>query len=54
MANNPKGKQAAGLKKSVDDFRSVAKRLECDEDKGRLEAKLGKIAKATVKPPVKK
>ena len=29
-----------------DDFLSVARRLECDEDKGRFEAKLGKIAKA--------
>jgi hypothetical protein len=29
-----------------DDFKSVARRLECDEDKGRFEAKLGKIAKA--------
>jgi hypothetical protein len=27
-------------------FKSVAKRLECDEDKGRFEAKLGKIAKS--------
>ena len=27
-------------------FISVARRLECDEDKGRFEAKLGKIAKA--------
>ena len=31
-----------------DDFASVAKRLECDEDKGRFEAKLKKLAK--VKP----
>lgn len=29
-----------------DDFKSVAKRLECDEDKARFEKKLGKIAKA--------
>ena len=29
-----------------DDFKSVAKRLGCDEDKARFEAKLGKIAKA--------
>jgi hypothetical protein len=29
-----------------DDFKSVAKRLECDEDKAAFEAKLGKIAKA--------
>ena len=32
------------------DFKSVAKRLECDEDKARFEAKLGKIAKAKLKP----
>lgn len=32
-----------------DDFESVAKRLECDEDKERFEKKLGKIAKATPK-----
>ncbi len=32
--------------KASDDFKSVAKRLECDEDKDRFEAKLGKIAKA--------
>jgi hypothetical protein len=29
-----------------DDFVSVARRLECDEDKRRFEAKLAKIAKA--------
>ena len=32
--------------KGPDDFVSVARRLECDEDKGRFEKKLGKIAKA--------
>jgi len=31
-----------------DDFKSVARRLECDEDKARFEEKLGKIAKAKV------
>jgi tetrahydromethanopterin S-methyltransferase subunit G len=40
--------------KNQDDFKSVAKRLECDEDKGRFEAKLGKIAKATVPAAGKK
>ena len=35
-----------------DNFESVARRLECDEDKARFEAKLGKIAKA--KPEVVK
>ncbi len=34
-----------------DDFKSVAKRLGCDDDKATFEAKLGKIAKA--KPKVK-
>ena len=32
-------------KEQPQDFVSVAKRLECDEDKARFEAKLGKIAK---------
>jgi hypothetical protein len=32
-----------------DDFESVAKRLECDEDKARFEAMLGKIAMAKPK-----
>jgi hypothetical protein len=31
-----------------DDFQSVARRIECDEDKGRFEAKLAKIATAKV------
>ena len=31
---------------SADEFLSVAKRLECDDDKARFEAKLGKIVKA--------
>ena len=31
-----------------DDFETVAKRLECDEDRDRFEAKLGKLAKAQV------
>ena len=38
----PKSK-AVGCK---DSFESVAKRLECDEDKARFEATLGKLAKA--------
>jgi hypothetical protein len=37
-----------------DDFKSVARRLECDEDRERFEKKLGKIAKATPKPKPKK
>lgn len=32
--------------KKPDDFESVAKRLEVDEDKGRFEKKLGMLAKA--------
>jgi hypothetical protein len=31
-----------------DDFKSVAKRLECDEDKAASEKKLGKIARGTL------
>jgi hypothetical protein len=41
----------AAVTKQPYDFVSVARRLECDEDKKRFEAKLGKIAKA--KPPPK-
>jgi hypothetical protein len=33
------------VKRLPDDFVSVARRLECDEDKERFEKKLGKIAK---------
>ena len=36
-------------KKKPDDFKSVAKRLECDDDKASFEAKLGKLAKAKSK-----
>jgi hypothetical protein len=32
----------------MDNFEAVAKRLECDDDKSRFEAKLGKLAKAKV------
>ena len=32
-------------RKSQDDFETVAKKLECDEDRDAFEAKLGKIAK---------
>lgn len=35
------------------DFVSVARELECDEDKERFERQLGKIAKAKVTAPVK-
>jgi hypothetical protein len=37
----------------TDDFKSVARRLECDEDKERFEAKLGKLVRAK-KPITKK
>jgi hypothetical protein len=32
------------------DFKSVARRLGCDEDRARFEEKLGKIARAKPKP----
>jgi hypothetical protein len=35
--------------KKDDSFAAVAKRLECDDDKDRFEAKLGKLAKAKPK-----
>lgn len=41
-----KAKTKKALPKSKDSFEAVAKRLECDEDKARFEAKLGKMAKA--------
>jgi hypothetical protein len=43
-----KRKRPQNSRAAADDFKSVAKRLGCDEDKGRFEAKLRKIAK--VKP----
>jgi hypothetical protein len=46
LKRSPKKRTAP--KNETDDFVSVARRLECDEDKGRFEAKLAKIAK--VKP----
>ena len=36
-------------KDNRDSFEAVAKRLECDDDKARFEAKLGKLAKAAPK-----
>jgi hypothetical protein len=47
----PKASKSRNLSKGhprtgPDDFVSVARRLECDEDKGRFEKKLGKIEKA--------
>jgi hypothetical protein len=46
MASNSKDKKSNKRPKLGDDFESVAKRLGCDDDKDRFEAKLGKIAKA--------
>lgn len=45
----PKDSKEAGKTNRKDDFESVAKRLECEDDKEAFEKKLGKIAKA--KPP---
>lgn len=36
--------------KKKDSFEEVAKRLECDEDLAHFDAKLKKIAKASVRP----
>lgn len=44
LRRSPKTQPKA--RKLSDDFKSVARRLGCDEDKGRFEAKLGKIARA--------
>jgi hypothetical protein len=46
------GTRPAKAVASKDSFEVVAKRLECDDDKGRFEAKLRKLAKA--KPQEKK
>ena len=53
--NKPSSTSATSATRKTDDFESVAKRLECDEDKARFEKKLGKIAKANIsgKPPAK-
>ncbi|MEA2951837.1 MAG: hypothetical protein QOJ96_1357 [Alphaproteobacteria bacterium] len=50
MAKRPASqkRQKADKGKKADDFLSVARRLECDEDKGRFEAELKRIAKPTV------
>ena len=51
MAKKTSHKKVSGTRKS-DDFKSVAKRLDCDPDLDRFDAKLRKIAKA--KPKAKK
>ena len=53
----PHKKSSEKQRDPKDTFKAVAKRLECDEDKGRFEAKLGKIAKAKAEqksPKIKK
>jgi hypothetical protein len=50
MPNQPAAKRKTPTKqKNPDDFESVAKRLECDPDMEKFDAKLKKIAKATAK-----
>jgi hypothetical protein len=46
-------KSGSRFKKTLkkDDFFSVARRLECDEDKARFEKKLGKIASVKIESP---
>ena len=51
MAPKDAGKDQTQSSKA-DDFKSVAKRLGCDDDKAAFEAKLGKIAKS--KPTIRK
>lgn len=46
------GVQSPSLK--PDSFESVAKRLECDDDAGRFESALGKIARASPQPAATK
>jgi hypothetical protein len=43
-------RKAERVQSAADEFAAVARRLECDEDKGRFEKKLGKIAKAKEAP----
>ena len=42
----PKKRKKKRQSQPTDDFESVAKRLECDEDRERFEKALGKVAKA--------
>jgi hypothetical protein len=46
---NPQAKKKVAKRPQQDDFKSVAKRLGCDEDRTRFEEKLGKIVRATSK-----
>jgi hypothetical protein len=43
-----KAKPKRSAARPPDDFLSVARRLECDEDRERFEASLGKIARAKI------
>lgn len=51
MKQNAKQSRKAKPSPKADDFLTVARRLECDEDKERFEKKLGKIAKAATPEP---
>ena len=44
-SKKPAARSSPGKVAGKDSFEAVAKRLECDDDKARFEAKLGKIAK---------
>jgi hypothetical protein len=46
MSSNSKDKKPTKQGADADDFESVAKRLECEDDKVAFERKLGKLAKA--------
>lgn len=48
---SPSQQKKKTCRRSSDDFVSVARRLECDEDKERFEKKLAKIAKAKIESP---
>jgi hypothetical protein len=52
VPNQSKKPSSKPVSDNQDSFEAVAKRLECDEDKTRFEAKLGKLAKT--KPLLRK
>ena len=53
MASSRKQLPRAARKNKADDFESVARRLECDEDLGKFDEKLKKIAKVKRARPKK-
>lgn len=53
MTSKAKAKTPSRPVESADDFASVAKRLECDENLERFDATLKKIAKAKPEGPSK-